>query len=270
MATNIAHAELNPQPVVSYESYCPEIALTVDEEEVAVLNPAVAIESGNDIEVTIFNDQFVVEKKFTIKDFASKCNISGSDKISLSDMWVESADMQSVVVSRNFFVKNNKWCVLLGPSNNVEGDKYIVMDEDGNLLGELPTLPRGEDPDIFLSGFYQGTPYMLLRTGSEESFQLYKFTGQAGIQAVKVATVAKAYPNPLPAGQTFNVELAQPADNATFISVVDMKGRQILRRRIAPNETVCHIPGSRVSNGQYIYTVVYGNGETVSGKLLAE
>lgn len=271
MATNVARAELTPQPVFasSYPVGAPDIALTVNENEEAVLQSAVAYESGNDIEVTIFNDQFGIEKKFTIHDFASKCKKNASDDVCLSELYVESTDRQHVTVSRNFFVKNNKWCVVLC-LNETTDEKYIVMDEDGNLLGGL----SGNDQGIFLSGMYKGTPYSLQNDDDpathDEYFQLYKFTGQSGIQAVKVATLAKAYPNPLPAGQTFNIELAHPADHSTFVSVVDMKGRQILRRKISSGETNCQISGSRVGHGQYIYTVVYGNGETVSGKLIAE
>lgn len=276
MAANIVHAELTPQPAIptSYPTYCPQIALTVDEEEVGVMQPAVAYESGNDIEVVIFGEKFAVEKKFTIHDFATKYNTDAYDDIYLADMWVESTDIQNVVVTRNFFANNNKWCVLLclkkGDYSNL-AQKYIVVDEDGNLMGNLPQVPRGSDPNIFFDGFYNGTPFLLISeydNDSNETFQLYTFTGQAGIEPVKVASFAKAYPNPLPAGQIFHVDLAQAADEATYISVVDMNGRQVLRKKVAYGETSCQISGIR--HGQYIYTVIYKNGESVSDKLIAE
>lgn len=273
MAANIVHAEFTPKPILSTSNlpHSPEMALTVDEEEVGVMQPAVVYESGNDIEVAIFGEKFAVEKKFTIHDFATKYNTDAYDRIFMDHMWISSVDTQDVVVTRNFFIKNNKWCILLCLQKGVNYPdiiyKYIVIDEDGNNLGEVPCDNDGEVGDLFFDGFYQGHPY-LKREEENGTLQLYTFTGQAGIEPVKVASFAKAYPNPLPAGQTFHVDLTQAADEATYISVVDMNGRQVLRKKIAYGETSCQISGIR--HGQYIYTVIYKNGESVSDKLIAE
>lgn len=139
---------------------------------------------------------------------------------------------------------------------------------------ELPEMQRGSDANIFLDGFYMGTPYLHIATfdnnNGNESFQLYTFTGQSGIEPMKVASFSRAYPNPLPSGQTFNVELSKPADDATFFTVVDMNGRQVLRRRIAAGESSYQLSGSRFGHGHYVYIVVYKDGESVTGRLMAE
>lgn len=279
MAVNVARAELTATSVlpVSYPVPCPNMAMTVDEEDVAVMQPAIAYESGKDVEVVIFGEKFTVEKQFTLHDVLTEHKDDGSDDISLYKLWVKSADLQSVVVSRNFFAKNDKWCVLLCYSTGSYSDRtdrLKVVDEDGNILGELPEMQMGADASIFLDGFFMGTPYLYIQydENENESFRLYTFTGtgQSGIESMKVATLSRAYPNPLPSGQMFNVELSKPADGATFFSVTDMSGRQVLRRKIPAGESCYQLSGARFGHGHYVYTVIYKDGESVTGRLMAE
>ena len=252
------------------------MAMTVDEEDVAVMHPAVAYESGKDVEVVIFGEKFTVQKQFTLHDVLTEHKYDGSEDISLYNLWIESADLQGVAVSRNFFVKNDKWCVVLCYSTGSyldRVDRLKVIDEDGNILGELPEMQRGDDANIFLDGFFMGTPYLLIPTYDEnETFHLYTFTGtgQSGIEPMKVTTLSRAYPNPLPAGQMLNVELSKPADEATYFSVIDMNGRQVLRRKIPAGESSYQLSGSRFGHGHYVYTVIYKDGESVTGRLMAE
>lgn len=274
MTTTMTAAPLTSSPVTKiYPGGCPSIAMTVDEDDVAVMQPAVTSVSGKDVEVTIFGEKFAVEKQFTIPNvvvnWESRYDYSKGATIPYG-LWIESADLQSVVVTKNFFVKNNKWCVtFLHREESTRDTEYIVIDEDGNNLG---ILPKSEAvPCIFLDSFYCGTPFILLGDEEPEStFQLYTFTGNSGVENKKVASFSAAYPNPLPAGQTLNVTFENEADDATYFTVLDMWGRQVYRRKIKPGETSCQISGARFGHGQFIYTIVYGNGESVSGKLLSE
>lgn len=276
MAANAAYAELTATPVTGWYpgGDSPEAAMLVDEEEVAVLTPVVVYESGNDVEVVFlggFGDGIHVGKHFTLHDVL-RGNRYEPDAVHLDGLWIESADIATVMVSKNFFVKNDKWCVIfkhiLADGNSEE---LIVIDEDGNNLGVLP------DPDaifhqIFLDGFYCGTPYLCVsKENSEDAdFRLYTFTGKAGVVANKVTSISGAYPNPLPAGQTLTVSLDRAADNATFFTVTDMSGRQAYRSRVTPGENSFRLSGKRFGHGRYVYTVIYGDGESVSGNLMAE
>lgn len=257
-----AKAELTATPVTEvYPRSCPSAAMEVDNDGIASFYPAVVYASGTDVEVVIFDEKFSILKKFTLKD-ALDATVS-----ELTGLWIESIDMQSVVVSKNFFAKNDKWCVTV-QQGSYSSAVITVIDEDGKELGTLPQ--SSEEPCLFLDGFSFGTPYLLISNGYGESFQLYTFTGNAGVEASKVASFPKAYPNPLPAGAAFTVDFAQAADNATFFTVLDMNGRQVYRTKVKPGETSFELSGARFGHGQYVYTVVYGNGEAVSGKLLAE
>ena len=62
----------------------------------------------------------------------------------------------------------------------------------------------------------------------------------------------------------------QPADDATFFSVLDMKGRQVYCRRVNPGDNSFRLSGTRFGHGHYIYTVVYKDGNSVTGRLMAE
>lgn len=256
-----AKAELTATAVTpEYPVDSPRAAMEVDSDGLAVFYPAVVYTSGNDVEVVIFGEKFSIMKQFTLHDV-----LDPSTGKTPSGIWIESIDMTSVVVFKNFFVKNDKWCIILEQGYN---SPIFVVDEDGSDLGTLPEYCT--NPNIYLDGFMWGTPYLLTSVSYEHDFQLYTFTGSAGIEANKVAAFTKAYPNPLPAGATFTVDFAQAADNATFFSVLDMNGRQVYRRKVKPGETSFKLSGARFGHGQYVYTVVYGNGEALSGKLMAE
>lgn len=257
----MAKAELTATAVTAvYPGECPKAAMDVGADGIASFYPAVVYTSGNDVEVVIFGEKFSIIKQFTLHDV-----VNPSTGKAPSGIWLESVDMQSVVVFKNFFVKNDKWCVVLGQGHETP---IFVIDEDGSDLGTLPDCCS--NPCIFLDGFMSGTPYLLAAVVYERDFQLYTFTGTSAIEANKVATFPKAYPNPLPAGATFTVDFGRVADTATFFSVLDMNGRQVYRTKVKPGDASLELFGARFGRGQYVYTVVYGDGETISGKLLAE
>ena len=243
--------------------------MNVDEHGESTYQPAVVSKKGNDIEVTVYGEKFAVEKQFTLKNVLK----SGYDRCTYKYLSLKE-DMRDVVVTRNFFVKNDKWIVIVrNYKENSDDDIYMIFDEDNNLLGELPLLDHVYD--IVLDGFDKGTPYLIEYYEIDEEaedwyFQLYTFTGTNSIQAVKAASFNAAYPNPLPAGHTFTVDFAEPADDATFFCVIDMNGRQVYRRKLAPGQTTYQLTGSHFGRGNYVYTVVYGDGHAVSGKLIAE
>lgn len=258
---NLARAELTMTPLLpdglSGESRL-EFAMTVDDNQ-AVLNPAQVYLSGNDLHVIIFNKDFTVAKEFDVRDVNT--DTSFGDVVAHPCVYSCTA-MDAIVVTRNFFVKNDKWCIALH-KGDIE-DEFTVIDEDGNVLGDIPA------GDIYLTEIFKGTPYFIVWEYASDHMQLYTFTGTNGIEAVKAATIRGGYPNPLPAGETFNVDFEKSADDATFFTVVDMSGRQVLRRRIARGETSFRLSGARFAHGHYIYTVIYGDGSSVSGRLMAE
>ena len=270
LSASTVKAEITPNPVFSEPQLGsePEIAMSVDNEGQAVFQPAVVNDSGDDIKVTVYGPKFTIEKQFTLKNVLKE----GYDHFGTDEMYFAPMDAD-IVVTRNFYVKNDKWVVtVINYKGNSDDMIYMIIDEDDNILGELPLLDNASD--IVFDEFDKGTPYLIEyyegKIDEGDYFQLYTFNGTNSIQAVKAASFNAAYPNPLPAGQTFTVGLAEPADDVTFFCVIDMNGRQVYRRKLAPGQNTYKLTGSRLGRGNYVYTVVYGDGHAVSGKLIAE
>ncbi len=271
LSASAVKAEITPNPVFPEPQLCNyglEIAMSVDNDGHAVFQRALYNQSSNGIEVTVYDPKFAVEKHFTLKNVLKE----GYDYFDTEEFYFDSMD-EDIIVTRNFLVKNDKWiAVVRNYKENSDDDIYMIFDEDNNLLGELPLLK--DAGTIVFGGIDQGTPYLCqyyeTQMDEDEYFQLYTFNGTNSIQAVKAASFNAAYPNPLPAGQTFTVDFAEPADDATFFCVIDMNGRQVYRRKLAQGQTTYKLTGSRFGRGNYVYTVVYGDGHAVSGKLIAE
>lgn len=273
LGASVATAFAQITPTLVYKGEQLDAALNVNSDGIAELSYASANRIGNDVEIVILNKQCVVEKQFTLKNVLS----TYGEYYKIYDFEISSFDTYpDVIVSRNFFMKNDKWCVVI--RHDQENTQiYSVIDEDGNMLGEFPDeLPDGSGfVGIYLSEISHGIPYMMYNYENYEDYDnefdaIYTFTGKAGIEPTMVSSFKSAYPNPLPAGEAFNVSLPQPADDATFFCVTDMKGRQVCRRKVAPGETTYSLTGSRFSRGHYVYTVIYGDGTTASGRLMAE
>lgn len=269
VSASAAFAQIEPTLIFEGQSF--KSALNVNNDGIAELAYACINKSGSDIEIMILSKQLTVEKQFTIKNTTNDWN--EDSYYFLEDFNVDSFDLNNdIVVSRNFLVKNDKWCVVVSHDVDDNTSNYFVFDEDGNNLGNFPrSLPNGSSvSDIIFSEFTHGVPYMTYYSADEQHKAFYTFTGKSGIEPTMVSSFKSAYPNPLPAGQTFNVSLPQAADDATFFCVTDMKGRQICRKKVAAGETTYRLTGSRFSHGHYVYTVIYGDGTTASGRLMAE
>lgn len=270
-----AYAELTPKPVTGVLPGNVGIAMTVDNQGLADLTPAIVYENDRDVEVTIFGENFTEVKKLSLKNIIpdEKDNY-GRYTHGLNGIWAESADLANIYVTKNFFVKNDKWCVTLCYIDNFDNydEIFYVVDEDGNNLGTLNK--NGESIHFYFDSFYKGHPFLMVGTGDTEKrieyTQFFTFTGTSGIEAVNIGSMSKAYPNPLPAGHTFTVEFDRAADNGTFFTVVDMQGRQVYRSRVKAGETSFRLSGRRFGHGRYVYTVVYDDGESTSGNLLAQ
>ena len=264
VCTGAAFAQITP--TLAYTGKRPKIAMDVNSSNTAEFLPVGVEESGDDVEVALLNSLFSAERQFTIKNALR--NNTGGNTGYIKELYIESFDTEPVMLTRNFFVKNDKWCAVVSLS-----EAYYLIDEDGNNLGTLPDelFSNEQLGDIYLSGFDKGTPFWGVGDGFKDIYyNMYTFTGKAGIEPTLVSSFKSAYPNPLPAGEAFNVSLPQPADDATFFCVTDMKGRQVCRRKVTAGETTYSLTGSRFSHGHYVYTVIYGDGTTASGRLMAE
>ena len=170
---------------------------------------------------------------------------------------------------KNFFVKNDKWCVATSKYKNVyDGEGLLtVYDEDGNNLGSFTV---SDNPYIWLSYAYEGVPFFVTYDPDTDSKTFYTFTGESSVNhMVTMQKSSVGYPNPVSQGGTFTVVLGKEADHSTRFVVLDMNGRRVMSRNIKPGSTDFSL-SNRFANGHYIFNVIYGDGTVESGRLLSE
>ena len=258
-------AQVTPKPVLQINSSM-DGAMVVDpyEDWVSSIRSASVVESGNDATITIYDDQLNVEKTFTLHGIID-------EDTHIEDLWVQSLDCVDIIVSKNFFVKNDKWCVATNKYISYEEGLLTVYDEDGNNLGSFTV---SDEPDIWLSYAYEGVPFLMISDygthGEIVSKTFYTFTGESSVNpVVAMQKSAVGYPNPVSQGGTFTVVLGKEADRSTRFVVLDMNGRSVMSRNIKPGSTDFSL-SNRFANGHYIFNVIYGDGTVESGRLLSE
>ena len=258
-----AMAQVTPKPVhVGYLGH----AMAVDDEGwVSYMRGVDCESSGNDVTFTIYDDHLNVDKTFTLRGIVGYKDIA----------WIKLSHVnyEKIVVSKNFFVKNDKWCVATGKyKNGYDGEGLLtVYDEDGNNLGSFTV---SDEPDIWLSYAYEGVPFLMISDygthGEIVSKTFYTFTGESSVNpVVAMQKSAVGYPNPVSQGGTFTVVLGKEADRSTRFVVLDMNGRSVMSRNIKPGSTDFSL-SNRFANGHYIFNVIYGDGTVESGRLLSE
>lgn len=146
-------------------------------------------------------------------------------------------------------------------------DALAVYNGDGDKVGEIPCSGE-QTAGFWVNGFHDVNP--IYCNSMEDGLHFYSFTDSNGVFAPKDITTLSGYPNPLPKGEPFTVELPRPSDNGTFVTVSDMNGRQVYRSRIAPGNESSSFRLRNASDGLLIYTVIYGDGTSVSGRLIAK
>ena len=259
-------AQVSPKPVLQIDSYMQGAMVVNDEGWVSSIRSASFVESGNDATFTIYDDHLNVEKTFTLHGIIDEYT-------HIEEIWVESLYCTNIIVSKNFFVKNDKWCVATSKyKNGYDGEGFLtVYDEDGNNLGSFTV---SEEPDIWLSYAYEGVPFLLISDygthGEIVSKTFYTFTGESSVNpVVAMQKSAVGYPNPVSQGGTFTMVLGKEADRSTRFVVLDMNGRSVMSRNIKPGSTDFSL-SNRFANGHYIFNVIYGDGTVESGRLLSE
>ena len=260
-------AQVTPKTVLQINGGYMGGAMVVGDRDgwVSSIRAASVVKSGNDATFTIYDDHLNVEKTFTLHGIIDEYT-------HIENTWVDSFDCLYIIVSKNFFVKNDKWCVATRKYNNDSGEElFTVYDEDGNNLGSFTV---SGNPHIWLSQSYEGVPFLMIGNDDPSdpsgSATLYTFTGESSVSpVVAMQKSAVGYPNPVSQGGTFTVVLGKEADHSTRFVVLDMNGRRVMSRNIKPGSTDFSL-SNRFANGHYIFNVIYGDGTVESGRLLSE
>lgn len=245
-----------------------------------VMRPATMEEKGSDTTITIFNDDFTVKDQFTLKgvnSYVTKGNgveeqISGVENCPL---YLSIFTGNEIIATRGMFTKDNQWGVIVYNKEKVNDSYwavagYYAYSADNKQICELPASTSVTSVIICFSNIFSGIPYYVTYNEVDGSATVWSFDDVNGVVAPQVvAKSVAASPNPLPAGATLKIDLDNEADDNTFLTITDLNGKQVYSKHVRPGEVSVQV-SPKFSCGVYIYTVIYGDGETYSGKLAAE
>lgn len=242
-----------------------------------------------DVKFTILDGNFGVAEQFTVKGIFK--NIRKDDyreRHEVENLPMFGYDIPDVILTKGVFTGDGKWCVVVDEQDNEGGGystAYCVYDQDGKKIGYLP-FEKDEYGrvigDLYLAfdrplGY---RPYLVTdcQVGYNETIgnyvyiaTVYSFTGQSGLSSPEIISrKVSAYPNPLPQGELLTIKLDREAPEGTFVTFSDMRGRVIEKSHIEPGADSFTVTPRNMSRGACIYTIYFGDGDVLSGKLLSE
>lgn len=228
-------------------------------------------QTGNDVTYVIYDNDLKEQKVFTLYNIIkteTRYDDDGPYEVEVqgpSELECDGLIRTPIFALRNVFSSDGKWCVLI--YNRNLNNALAVYNEEGVKLGEIPCYSR-MDSGFWFSAIHDTKPVYFTPIDGQMTF--WSFTGSNGAFAPTVRTSLSGYPNPLPKGESFIVELPEPSDRHTVIAVTDMNGRQVYRSEIAPGNESATFTLRNEIDGILIYTVIYGDGKSVSGRLIAK
>lgn len=247
--------------VVSASDYNPQVVMQASDEICKAWDGngfvyATCHKAASKLTYTVYDTHFNETKRFTIPyDEGFYYNViecNGVTRVAL-------------LAVKGVFTTDGKWTVFVQ-----DEDGSGLYDEDGKRIGSLP----GYGGELYFTDLANTDPVFISKSYDDNGktiWNVWDFKGNsAGAYSPQVRTVLSGYPNPLPKGETFTVELPKVSDGRTVVVVTDMSGRQVYRDGVAQGQETVRITPDSVAEGMLIYTVIYGDGETVSGRLIAK
>ena len=146
---------------------------------------------------------------------------------------------------------------VFGLQNNADGDYF-----SSDIIPENTAPAPGADPN---NGNLQRGPDFTAIAGDQFAIlQLSATGGTLGSKSLAASRVFGAYPNPVAAGSNVQVQLAQPADHATY-TLRNVLGQVVQTRAFAGVATSVATEGLRA--GTYLLTVQAGAQPAVTSRV---
>jgi len=227
-------------------------------------------EIGSDAKITIYNDDLSIKEQFTLKGVVSYERPEYSYVYDIQYN-LHSPRTDGIIATRGLFTKDGSWVIAVYKNDDKDrSERIILYSSEGKKLCELPKIDEYAYAPCFIcmSGLYARTPYYCI--DADDGTIVYTFEDVNGVVIPKaVASNVKAYPNPLPSGTPLTIDLEREADSNTILTITDLNGRQVCRERVLPGLASVRV-SPKFSRGLHIYTVIYSDGESFSGKVAAE
>lgn len=234
-------------------------------------------ESSNNIVVEVYNLDFsTIQRSFTItipqgysiidkdQDYASN-NKLYRGIIRMSSGYGSMKPDEggpSIYFSRNLFTKRELFECVVCCSNNNNEKLFLIVDENSNILGEIPS-----DIVPFFWGQTMNPIYVEGRTIFSNGLIIKDES--SGINSVNAdSNPSSVSPNPSNGAASIEVNWDYTLLDDALLNVIDMEGKLVHTQTIKSGSRKTHLTTSRFAPGTYIYVVQGSNGYTTTGKLI--
>ena len=234
-------------------------------------------ESSNNIVVEVYNLDFsTIQRSFTIT-IPQGYSIIDKDQDYDSNnelyrgiimMSYEYGSMKpdeggpSIYFSRNLFTKRELFECVVCCSNNNNEKLFLIVDENSNILGEIPS-----DIVPYFWGQTMNPIYVEGRTIFSNGLIIKDES--SGINSVNAdSNPSSVSPNPSNGAASIEVNWDYTLLDDALLNVIDMEGKLVHTQTIKSGSRKTHLTTSRFAPGTYIYVVQGSNGYTTTGKLI--
>lgn len=234
-------------------------------------------ESSNNIVVEVYNLDFsTIQRSFTItipqgysiidkdQDYASNNGLyRGIIRMSsgYGSMKPDEGGPR-IYFSRNLFTKRELFECVVCCSNNNNEKLFLIVDENSNILGEIPS-----DIVPYFWGQTMNPIYVEGRTIFSNGLIIKDES--SGINSVNAdSNPSSVSPNPSNGAASIEVNWDYTLLDDALLNVIDMEGKLVHTQTIKSGSRKTHLTTSRFAPGTYIYVVQGSNGYTTTGKLI--
>ena len=233
-------------------------------------------ESSNNIAVEVYNLDFsTIQRSFTItipqgysimdEDYAYNNNDLYRGIILMSWKYGSMKPDEGgpkIYFSRNLFTKRELFECVVCCSNNNNETLFLIVDENSNILGEIPS-------NIVPSFWGQTMNPIYVEGRTIFSNGLIIKDESSGINSVNAdSNPSSVSPNPSNGAASIEVNWDYTLLDDALLNVIDMEGKLVHTQTIKSGSRKTHLTTSRFAPGTYIYVVQGSNGYTSSGKLI--
>lgn len=234
-------------------------------------------ESSNNIVVEVYNLDFsTIQRSFTItipqgysiidkdQDYASNNELyRGIIRMSsgYGSMKPDEGGPR-IYFSRNLFTKRELFECVVCCSNNNNEKLFLIVDENSNILGEIPS-----DIVPYFWGQTMNPIYVEGRTIFSNGLIIKDES--SGINSVNAdSNPSSVSPNSSNGAASIEVNWDYTLLDDALLNVIDMEGKLVHTQTIKSGSRKTHLTTSRFAPGTYIYVVQGSNGYTTTGKLI--
>lgn len=168
-------------------------------------------------------------------------------------------------------------------SNDYEASFYMdgieVVSEDGTVLAEIESpygqlhVSNGQDLVKYgmlytlVLGDNRYLIWMHEPTYDQRVLTFYRISTNSNKLVLEKTTQSVVYPNPVKQSQPLTISIDENS-NASHVIISDISGREVSRQPLERGNSEISVSTNRLSQGQYIYTIVSDDKPLDSGKII--